>query len=82
MPLFDYRCPKCHVESEHLVRSADRDLVYCACARHKVPVLMTRLASAPAAITIVGYSAKNGYTMPSEKQPAKLKGIRTTVTGG
>lgn len=82
MPLYDYRCPKCDSVKADVLERWDAKPQTCFCGRSSRFVTMVRQPSAPAAVSVIGYSAKNGYHMPSESQPANLKGIRTTVKEG
>lgn len=77
MPLYDFQCPRCDGVTEVLMRHLDVNPKCVDCGRR-----MKRLPSAPAGLRVIGYSAKNGYSMPSESQPSNLKGIRTTVKEG
>ena len=63
MPLFEFRCPSCgRVEERYVAVACAMPMPVCLCST----ALMGRMPSAPALISIRGYSQFNGYSRNKE----------------
>lgn len=74
MPIFDYKCPKCEITTERMVKKAEEEVQCRVCQ-----TTMAKLVSAPAGFILKGAGFyKNDSTVDElrrmEKQSNALKG--------
>ena len=57
MPLYIYKCPKCHKEEEKLLGITDKPIVLCDCGSES-----NRVIAPISHFSVSGYSYDNGYS--------------------